>query len=282
MLCLFCKQDSSNSKSIEHIIPESLGNKHLILPKGLVCDKCNNYFARKVEQPFFQLPGLNELRFEQGLANKKGLIPSIDGYINGKSVNIHRKYQDSPLFSNEETFMIENTTQDELFNITNGEIIFRAFSDDLLLKQSITLSRFIAKIAFECLALKLIKEEGWLDYLLNDNIFNPIRNYVRYGSDVIWPCNFRRIYDMNSMNLDLDGTYHQVLHETDFLLIPINQTDTYKNQDEILTYAYFIVALFGIEFAINIAGPEEDGLKPYQDWLKEHNNISPLYMGKNN
>ena len=49
MRCLFCKQDSSNTKSVEHIIPESLGNKTLILPRGYVCDKCNNYFAIKVE-----------------------------------------------------------------------------------------------------------------------------------------------------------------------------------------------------------------------------------------
>lgn len=40
--CIFCHKDSSNSKSIEHIIPESLGNKEHILPNGYVCDICNN------------------------------------------------------------------------------------------------------------------------------------------------------------------------------------------------------------------------------------------------
>ena len=45
MRCLFCKQDSSSTKSVEHIIPESIGNKTLILPLGYVCDKCNNYFV---------------------------------------------------------------------------------------------------------------------------------------------------------------------------------------------------------------------------------------------
>lgn len=49
--CIFCNQDSTESKSIEHIIPESLGNDELILDKGIVCDKCNNYFSREIENP---------------------------------------------------------------------------------------------------------------------------------------------------------------------------------------------------------------------------------------
>ena len=44
-ICMFCHKDSSSSKSVEHIIPESFGNKHHYLPKGYVCDKCNNYFS---------------------------------------------------------------------------------------------------------------------------------------------------------------------------------------------------------------------------------------------
>ena len=51
MICLFCKENSTNSISVEHIIPESLGNKEHILPKGIVCDKCNQYFAIKLEKP---------------------------------------------------------------------------------------------------------------------------------------------------------------------------------------------------------------------------------------
>ena len=58
MQCIFCHKDSSTSKSVEHIIPESLGNKHHYLPKGYVCDECNHYFAIKIEkelltQPYF-------------------------------------------------------------------------------------------------------------------------------------------------------------------------------------------------------------------------------------
>jgi len=38
MRCIFCMNDSSDSRSKEHIIPESLGNEAHILPRGIVCD----------------------------------------------------------------------------------------------------------------------------------------------------------------------------------------------------------------------------------------------------
>ena len=56
MRCIFCKKDSCNSRSVEHILPESLGNEEHILPAGIVCDRCNNYFASSVEQNSFLNP----------------------------------------------------------------------------------------------------------------------------------------------------------------------------------------------------------------------------------
>lgn len=41
---------------------------------------------------------------------------------------------------------------------------------------------------------------------------------------------------------------------------------------------YYVVALWGLEFAINLGGPCIEG---YKTWLDEHDNISPLYLGKN-
>jgi len=40
--CIYCLQTTGNFKSKEHIFPESLGNKDLILQRGYVCDRCNN------------------------------------------------------------------------------------------------------------------------------------------------------------------------------------------------------------------------------------------------
>jgi|HubBroStandDraft_5_1064220.scaffolds.fasta_scaffold89171_2 hypothetical protein len=40
---------------------------------------------------------------------------------------------------------------------------------------------------------------------------------------------------------------------------------------------YFILAIFGLEFALNLGGPEVDG---YLAWLNCHEGASPLYWGK--
>ena len=71
MKCIFCKKDSSNSKSVEHIIPESLGNKSHILPKGIVCDSCNNYFAIKIEKKVLDKPYFKNVRYRNLITTKK-------------------------------------------------------------------------------------------------------------------------------------------------------------------------------------------------------------------
>lgn len=73
--CLFCKKDSSTSKSVEHIVPESLGNVEHALPVGAVCDGCNQYFARKVERPLLESPMFRLLRADMAVPNKRGRLP---------------------------------------------------------------------------------------------------------------------------------------------------------------------------------------------------------------
>lgn len=78
MKCIFCKNDTSQTRSIEHIIPQSLGNEEHILPRGTVCDSCNNYFARKIENPVLSSGMFKLLRAERNISNKKGRIPAFD------------------------------------------------------------------------------------------------------------------------------------------------------------------------------------------------------------
>ena len=42
-VCIYCLKDSSNTRNLEHVIPEALGCKDT-LPKGTICDSCNSYF----------------------------------------------------------------------------------------------------------------------------------------------------------------------------------------------------------------------------------------------
>lgn len=260
MKCIFCKTESTSSKSIEHIIPESLWNTKSILPSGVVCDKCNNYFSRKVERPFISTPSMDALRFHQVIPSKKGRIPPITGVMSGSlaPVKILKKVdEDRVVISvelNEEQYaFLEKSDTSEIF-IPIG---FDA-SD---VKET---SRFMAKVALEAIAQRLINTEGGIDYIVSETQFDPIRNHARYGQPKEWPYFSRRIYDVSN-DKKVHGVRGQVMHEYDFLC---------TEEGEI----YFVMALYGIEMTINVGGPDIEG---YVRWLKENNNASPLYWGKN-
>ncbi len=51
-----------------------------------------------------------------------------------------------------------------------------------------------------------------------------------------------------------------MVHESDFLLIPVEENNK-SNTEYIMAEIYFVVALWGIEFAINMAGPEISGMR---------------------
>lgn len=274
MRCLFCKQDSTDTKSVEHIIPESLGNKTFVLPLGYVCDKCNNYFARAVERPFLELPEIELLRFQEEVPSKKNRMPTINGLFNGIPVKLKKKVRQGQVIEEIE-WPPERTN--EIFNIKKTKLIFPAFTNDITFKNNTIISRFIAKVALEALADKLKSVDDSLDDLIDDIQFDPIRNHARLGTEREWPCNIRRIYEYDKSWKDKDNVLWQKMHESDFLIIKDNSSMTdYQNLVPIALY--FVVALYGIEFTINMAGPEIDG---YKKWLIAHNNVSPLYYGKN-
>lgn len=74
MQCIFCHKESYTSKSVEHIIPESLGNNMHVLPKGYVCDECNNYFSIKIEKKLLAQPYFVSMRFRNEILTKKGKL----------------------------------------------------------------------------------------------------------------------------------------------------------------------------------------------------------------
>ena len=273
MRCLFCKEESSSAKSVEHIVPESLGNKSFVLSRGYICDKCNNYFARQVEKPFLEHINMRLLRFYEAIPNKKNKIPTINGIIDSIPVILHKDFIDGEIVTGID---IPPDVFDDIVKKGDLSMIIPALLEDCLPASNSITSRFIAKIALEALADRLKGVENSLDDLIDDRSFDAIRNHARLGAPREWPCSIRRIYATNAQWKTADNETSQIIHECDFLLPNICE---YKPKGDIIeSELYFIVALWGIEFAINMGGPEIDG---YNDWLRRHNNASPLYYGKN-
>lgn len=272
--CIFCKQESSNAKSVEHIIPETLGNKTFVLSQGMVCDQCNNYFSRKIEQPFFELEEIKRLRFYQGIPNKRGKIPSIEATMNGNKINITRMFANSSFPAKTEVLSIDG-------NIEEGNMLLEPYTDGELLKTSRIISRFIAKIAFESFAGKITNDLEWLDYIINNNQLDNMRNYVRFNIGQTWPYKVRRIYNVESTHYFSSNEPYQIIHESDFLLIKEDLHSDKITDDSIYAHIYFVVALWGLEFVINLTDSSEDGFYRYEEWLNAHNNKSFLHYGKN-
>lgn len=254
MRCIFCKEESSASVSIEHIIPEALGNTKHTLPPGIVCDICNNYFARKIEGPLLASMGFKNLRGRQRLQNKRGIIPTQTGFFPAAQISIELDYNDlrSPTVS-------ASSTRDEKVFIEclrsrRGGSFYLPINVDA---DKRLISRFLGKVAIEVLAHRTLGDESWNDEIVDHSQLDLLREYVRRNIGDTWPYFSRRIYDEDEISDD----GYQMLHEYTILVTPEEEY-------------YLVLCLFGVEYSINFAGPELDG---YNRWLTNNGNKSPLY-----
>lgn len=267
MRCIFCKKDSSNSKSVEHIIPESLGNKHHTLPKGVVCDECNNYFAVKIEKTVLDTPYFQSLRARLMIENKKGKIPPIQGYTIQK-----------------ECVEISLPSKEDSINVTiNDEKIWKTIQNhhELYMPQipepprdNIYLSKFLGLIALEALAQRVSSIENWQEDFIENKSLDELRNFVRYGKGYnMWPYLIRKIDNENQIHYCKEFKSHlQKMNEYDFL---IPDEPSLDNGLYHVKNLYFVLGIMGIEYTINLVNPD---LERYIKWLSENNNKSFLQM----
>lgn len=268
MECIFCHKNSTNSKSVEHIIPESLGNKKHILPHGYVCDECNHYFAVKIEkeileQPYFKsLRSRNEIKTKKDrLVKQKMIFPSIYDFSEVASETI--KGSNIIYINNNNVFN----------NIINGKthsmIEFIYLEPDY---PSITMARFLAKCALEY-ALYIIEDNKRIDFVdnvLSSNQFDPIRLFARYGTGK-WTYSQRCVYNEGSMFMDSKtNEIYETLHEMTIFFRDYEDLGNNKYSAEI----YFAVIIMGIEYVICMSDPDISGYT--KQWLKENDNKSPL------
>lgn len=255
MRCVFCGEDSSNSKSVEHIIPESFGNSTAILRKGIVCDKCNNYFSRKIEGPFLNNEAVLMVRQELELPNKRGKLITDFAYP-----RVGQEYVKQ--ISKDEYLIYTKQDKDDK-ELASSVIEYEGYlkkTDEILLKSNIYVSRLLAKMAVESFIYRCGSSDEVCEYVLEDDLFKNIREYTRRGSGDIWPYSARRIYSRNEA---YEGDpFGSVNWEFDFLFLENGEV-------------YFIIAMHGIEYAFNIVVPSIEG---YRDWLEKNSERSPLYI----
>ncbi|HOJ45599.1 MAG TPA: HNH endonuclease [Bacilli bacterium] len=253
MRCIFCGKDCEKKSAIEHIVPESLDNKTLLLPKGYVCIQCNNYLGREVEAPFINHPLIMTIRSQLNIESKKGSIPS--SIINIE--NVGNAILSKRIINGRMSWFLgvdESQINALLQAAQQKKIIYEALNG--LPPKKIT-NRFACKVAIELLAYNMIDTDE-IKYFANTKEFMPLINYVRYDPRKIWPVNSRKIWQHFTF-MDNSNKSNLIFRSKSLII------------DNHIFYMIFI--LYGYEFAVNLFTPE---ISNYKNWLEKNNNISPL------
>jgi len=183
--CIWCLKDASSAtfRSRSHVLPKCIGNiEEQVLPTGVVCDECNNYFSGELEDRFIKEPILSTLVEILGLRDKESQFT----YEHSQS-GVHRTAHITATVS---ANRINVTTQYEIEGQPDksSEVRTRTKSNRYGRRGLAFLSRAVHKIAFESVAHNLFvgtgvetlsKEMEGMDIL--DHRFNVIRDWVRYG-----------------------------------------------------------------------------------------------------
>jgi hypothetical protein len=74
---LFCRRGDGGFTSREHIVPESLGNDRLILPVGVVCDRCNTRCSR-LDRALCEFSPIRLMKTVSSVPSKKGKLPRLE------------------------------------------------------------------------------------------------------------------------------------------------------------------------------------------------------------
>jgi hypothetical protein len=161
-VCLFCGTIQGPFTHVEHPIPESMGNDETILPKGFVCDDCNQYFGSKIEQQIMANPPFNLERVIASIKTKKHRYAR---YANSSLILQSAGFWDRILFT------MTPERYDTIFN-KDGGILWAEYT----MNYRILLARFLIKIGLELLAVT-----GAVDPYSTG--FDKARLCSRYGND---------------------------------------------------------------------------------------------------
>jgi|GEM_PF-2120798 len=150
-LCIFCKQDSVSVifTSEEHIIPKSLGNTELVLPKGMVCDKCNNEVLAGLDSALVNFFPVKLQRAIGGIENREGKMPKMSSANN---ISIQKDHK---------VLCVQLPNKNHIeFDNDNKTIKFISKSNKMANKGNRLIVRALMKIIYETVAYQQGPDEA--------------------------------------------------------------------------------------------------------------------------
>ncbi|MEE8480389.1 MAG: HNH endonuclease [Desulfobacterales bacterium] len=184
MDCLFCKNNGPYS-TIEHIIPESLGNKHLVL-NGQVCDACQAYLGKEIERYVLSRSPIGAWRVFSAIETKHRKRPSFSF----RQPKRDKGCLPDQHIHNDDSISIELSEEGHLeFDVDNADVLnsiadgtktdFRLVLSPKMLHM---MARFFGKVGLEMLSR---------DHpdVVRCSRFDKMRRYIRFGEPTafLWP-----------------------------------------------------------------------------------------------
>src|SRR5208283_1073489 len=207
--CLFCT-GTGPFNTVEHIIPESLGNDDLTLA-GEVCDSCQAYFGKEVEQFVLVKSPLAFWRTRLRISTKKGRLPSVDlsnpPRPKGWLPTTHPHHDNLIGFTAHEdgSSSVEIGDPRIVRDILEGRR--RSFTFVATPKLLHMLARFLLKVGVELLASEDRSEARTSQY-------DDARRHARFGTgDPLWPLfhfSHGDMKDLTYVEEDADGLVEHV------------------------------------------------------------------------
>jgi hypothetical protein len=171
--CIWCREARPGATfDASHVVPKCVGNEQQILPPGVVCRKCNNYYGSKVEPALLDDPQFHVRAVVLGLVDPQDMNTFRDRLFEARHAPATTPKRKLDLKAN-----IHGSTLDLDVAYTIEGRLTRDYSQ----RQLKLLSRAIHKIAFEGLA--------WTVYVKGlpeppdpfSPAFDPLRAWARRG-----------------------------------------------------------------------------------------------------
>ena len=184
--CIWCLKEPPNAtfETESHVLPKCIGNiAKQVLPKGVVCDKCNHYYGTGLEPKLIDEP----------------ILSTLVGILQLRDIHSQFTYEHSPSGVHRTAHMAWDISANRVTLTTQYEIKGQpdkpnedrtiSKSKDYDQRDLAFLSRAVHKIAFETVSHNLFvgtglkyqnKELGDIDIF--DPCFNVIRDWVRDGN----------------------------------------------------------------------------------------------------
>lgn len=232
--CLWCNKEVTESDE-SHVLPECFGNDGAqIIPEGVICKKCNNYFGSKIEPSLIDDPMLH------AIAVATRVIDPGDGNAFRDLLFDHEHPATAPVVReiNLDLKIANNTIELDVDYRITGKI-----KKEYNRRSVAKVSRAIHKISFESFVLQHLQNEGRAG---EENPFYPkfdhLKKWTREGQP-----------------------RHKV---RPFVRMPAKQVDTgwdvafYQFGNDLAGQLRF----FGDWFAVSLTSPPEQVEENLRDW----------------